>query len=399
MSIKLAKRIAKLGTETAFAVSADARAWADQGNDVFPFHLGDMNIRTPLNIIEAGYKAMLDGKTGYGPAPGIPELRAALAEDVGKARGITYAPEQVSVQPGGKPSIGKFLMTLMDKGDEVLYPNPGYPIYESQIEYLGGVAVPYGYVPTDKGFMIDREKVESSITPRTRLIYYNNGQNPIGAESDDDEMQWLADLAQKHDLFVFSDEPYFDIRYTGKSKSIASLPGMQERTIIAYTFSKKYAMTGWRLGGALGPKEVIDVFNKLNVNYESCTTTFIQHAGVEALKGDQSGHEEIIQVLQERRDVLVDLLNDIEGVSVYKAPVTFYLFADVTGVYERKGYSSQADLRTEALKQTGVSFCSRSHFGKPLPGEDRVFIRFAYSGIDVDRIREGIGKLKAFWES
>jgi len=397
--MKVAKRIAKLGTETAFAVSADARAWADKGNTVYPFHLGDMNIRTPLNIIEAGYQAMLAGKTGYGPAAGIPELRAALAEDIGKARGITYAPEEVSIQPGGKPSITKFLMTLMDKGDEVLYPNPGYPIYESQIEYLGGVALPYGYISTDSGFKIDREKVESSITKKTKLVFYNNAQNPIGAESDDDEMQWMADLALKHDLIIFSDEPYFDIRYGGKSKSIASLPGMQERTLIAYTFSKKYAMTGWRLGGALGPKPMIDIFNKLNVNIESCTTTFIQYAGVEALQGDQSGYQEIIRTLEERRNVLVDCLNDIEGVSVYKANVTFYLFADVTGVYERKGYTSQADLRLEALQKTGISFCSRSHFGKPLPGEDRVFIRFAYSGIDVDRIHEGLAKLKAFWES
>lgn len=397
--MKLAKRVAKLGTETAFAVSADARAWADKGHDVFPFHLGDMNIRTPLNIIEAAHKAMMEGKTGYGPAAGIPELRTALAEDVGQARGITYSPDEVSVQPGGKPSIGKFLMTLMDRGDEVLYPNPGYPIYESQIEYLGGVAVPYGYIPTEQGFKMDREKIESSITPRTKLFFYNNGQNPIGAESDDEEMQWLADLAQKHNWIVFSDEPYFDIRYSGQSKSIAALPGMQERTLIAYTFSKKYAMTGWRLGGALGPKSIIDVFNKLNVNQESCTTTFIQHAGVEALTGDPSGYQSIITTLQERRDVLVDLLNDIDGVSVYKANVTFYLFADVTGVYERKGYTSQADLRMDALKETGVSFCSRSHFGKPLPGEDRVFVRFAYSGIDVDRIREGLAKLKAFWES
>ncbi len=397
--MKWAKRIGNLGTETAFAVSADAKAWAEKGHDVFPFHLGDMNIRTPLNIIEAGHQAMLDGKTGYGPAPGIPELRAALAEDVGRARGLAFAAENVSVQPGGKPSIGKWLMALMEEGDEVLYPNPGYPIYESQIEYLGGVAVPYGYVPTDSGFTINREQVEAAITPRTRLIFYNNGQNPIGAESDDEEMQWLADLAQKHDLQVFSDEPYFDIRYAGKSKSIASLPGMQERTLIAYTFSKKYAMTGWRVGGALGPQPLIDVFNKLNVNYESCTATFIQHAAVEALQGDQSGYQSIIQILQERRDVLVDLLNSIEGVSVYRAPVTFYLFADVTGVYQRKNYASQADLRQEALKQTGVSFCSRSHFGKPLPNEDRVFIRFAYSGIDVDRIQAGIGKLKAFWES
>lgn len=396
--MKLAERIGRLGTETAFAVSADAREWADQGHEVYPFHLGDMNIRTPLNIIEAGYQAMLAGKTGYGPSAGLPELRAALAEDVGKARGIRYTADEVSIQPGGKPSIGKFLMAVMNPGDEVLYPNPGYPIYESQIEYLGGVAVPYGFLPSTRGFVLDRERIASAVTPRTRVLFYNNGQNPVGAESDAEEMQWVADLAMKHDLLVFSDEPYFDIRYSGRSSSIAGLPGMQERTLIAYTFSKKYAMTGWRLGGALGPRHIIDVFNKLNVNYESCTPTFIQHAGVAALQGDQSGHHEIIRTLRERRDLLADLLNSIDGVSVHKADVTFYLFADVTGVYERRGYRSQADLRLDALRQTGVSFCSRSHFGKPLPGEQRVYVRFAYSGIDAERIRDGITNLRAYWE-
>jgi len=197
---------------------------------------------------------------------------------------------------------------------------------------------------------------------------------------------------------VFSDEPYFDIRYKGKSKSIASVPGMQERTLIAYTFSKKYAMTGWRLGGAIGPKELIDVFNKLNVNHESCTTHFIQWAGLEALTGDQAGRHAILNTLEERRDRLAALLNDIQGVSVYRADVTFYLFPDVTEVYKRLGYDSPAEFRLDALRETGVSFCSRSHFGKPLPDEERVCIRFAYSGIDVDLIEIALRKLKAFWE-
>lgn len=393
----IADQIKRLGTETAFAVSQDARAWAEKGNDVFPFHLGDMNIRTPVNIIEAANRAMLDGKTTYCPAAGIPELREALAIDVSAARGLDYTVDNVSVQPGGKPSIGKFLMALMNPGDAVLYPNPGYPIYESQIEYLGGVAVPYGYIMTDKGFRIDRERVEAAITPKTRLFMYNDAQNPIGAESDEDEMEWLAALVQKHDLMLFSDEPYFDIRYSGSGKSIASLPGMKERTLIAYTFSKKYAMTGWRLGGAIGPKPLIDVFNKLNVNYESCTTHFIQWAGIEALQGDQSGHKMIIETLRERRDALVDALNSIDGVAVHKPEVTFYLFPDVTDAYKRMGYTSEVDFRMDTLRQTGVSFCSRSHFGKPQQGEERVFIRFAYSGIDTSRIGEGLAKLKAFW--
>jgi len=399
MPMRFAEHISRLGTETAFAVSADARAWADQGHTVYPFHLGDMNIRTPLNIIEAAHKAMLDGKTGYCPAAGIPELRATIAEDLGRNRGVKYALENVSVQPGGKPVIGKFFQALMNPGDEVLYPNPGYPIYESQIEFQGGVAVPYGYIPTKTNFRIDREHIEKSITPRTRLFVYNNGQNPLGAESDDEEMQWVADLCLKHDLRVLSDEPYFHTRYAGKSKSIVSLPGMQERTVILMSFSKRYAMTGWRLGGALGPKDVIDVINKLNVNQESCSNHFIQWAGIEALRGDQSAALDINRVLKERRDALVDCLRAIRGVSVYKADVTFYLFPDVTEVYQRKGYTDLQQFRLDALRQTGVSFCSRSHFGKPLPGEDRVFIRFAYSGINVDKIREAMGKLKAFWES
>lgn len=397
--MNLAKRISRLGVETAFAVSDDARAWAAKGNKVYPFHLGDMNIRTPLNIIEAAHKALLDGKTGYCPAAGIPELREAIAADLGKNRGIHFGVENVSIQPGGKPVIGKFFQALLNEGDEALYPNPGYPIYESQIQFLGGVAVPYGYTMTKDGFRLQRDKMEKLVNPRTRFIVFNNGQNPLGAESDDDELQWLADFCMRHNLFMLSDEPYFHTRYAGTSKSITSIPGMMERAVILMTFSKRYAMTGWRLGGALGPKEIIDVINKLNVNQESCTAQFVQLAGVEALHGDQSGALEIIRILRERRDVLVDALNSIRGVKVYRPEVTFYLFPDVTDVFRRLGYTDEQKFRLDTLHATGVSFCSRSHFGRPLPGEDRVYIRFAYSGIDVAQIQEGLAKLKAYWES
>ena len=391
-------RLSNLGTETAFAVSGDAAAFAAEGNKVFPFHLGDMDIRTPLNIIEAANKAMLDGKTGYDPAAGLPLLREVIADHVGSTRGVKYGMENVAVQPGGKPVIGKFLNALMNFGDGVLYPNPGYPIYESQIKFLGGTALPYGYTMTDQGFRINRAEVENQIKDNTRIFIYNNFQNPIGAESDEDEMNWVADLARKHDLWVLSDEAYYTIRYSGESRSIAALPEMRERTVILFTFSKTYAMTGWRLGAAIGPKAIIDVIGKLNVNDESCTNHFIQYAGVEALTGDQSGAQEIVKILQSRRDALVEELNNIDGVECDIPETTFYLFPDVTSVYERQGVKSLEEFRMATLRATGVSFCTREHFGTPLPGESHKFVRFAYSGISVEAIREGIPKLKAYFE-
>lgn len=396
---RIADRIANLGTETAFAVADDARALAATGQAVFPFHLGDMNLPTPPNIVEAAVKAIRDGKTGYAPAAGLPELRAAIADDVSRDRGATWTAEQVSVQPGGKPVIGKFLMALMNPGDEVLYPNPGYPIYESQIQFLGGAAVPYGYDATATGFRLQRDRMAASITPRTKILIYNNGQNPLGAESDEAEMAWVAELAVRHNLWVLSDEAYFHIRYSGASRSLASLPGMAARTVLLVGHSKRYAMTGWRLGAAVGPSHVIDVINTLNVNQESCTNHFVQYAGLEALCGDQSGARAIVAALEVRRDVLVGALRQIAGVTVAAPDVTFYLFPDVTAIYRRKGAASSQAFRLDALRQTGVSFCSRDHFGRRLPGEDRVYIRMAYSGIDVDRIREGLARLEAYWES
>ena len=395
--MKSADRIARLGTDTAFAVSEDARLWAAQGHPVFPFHLGDMNIPTPENIVQAALKAIRDGKTGYCPAAGIPDLRAAYAEDVARDRGLTYSAENVSIQPGGKPVIGKFLQAVMNEGEAVLSPNPGYPIYESQIQYPGGVAQPYGHDSTPAGFRIQREKLEASVTPRTVAMIYNNGQNPLGAESDEEEMQWVAEFVQRHNLLLLSDEAYFHIRYNGKSRSIVSLPGLAERSVILVAHSKRYAMTGWRLGAAVGPKPIIDIINKLNVNLESCTAHFVQYAGVEALRGDQKGNHDIVRILKERRDVLAEELQKIPGVKIRVPEVTFYLFPEVTEVFRRKGYTDQQAFRLDALRQAGVSFCSRSHFGKPLPGEDKVFVRFAYSGINPDRIREGLKNLRALW--
>ena len=394
-----AYRLKSLGTETAFTVSQDASEFAAQGNKVYPFHLGDLDLPTPPNIMEAAVKALRDGKTGYNPAAGIPQLRDRLAEVAGAERKISLGQDNVVIQPGGKPVISKFIQALMNPGDGVLYPNPGYPIYESQIQYYGGQALPYGYIPAAEGFNIDREQVECRIDSQTRLFIYNNNQNPIGAESSPEEMEWVAELAQKYNLWVLSDEAYFRVRYAGESHSIASLPGMQERTVILYTFSKTYAMTGWRLGAAIGPADLMKVFAKLNVNDESCTNHFIQHGGIEALTGDQSGAEDLITELKLRRDILAQYLNEIDGISCYIPASTFYLFPEVTELYHQMEAKSYDDFRSSILRETGVSFCTREHFGTPITGEDRKYIRYAYSGIPVPEIKAGMERLKEFWGS
>jgi len=393
---RIADRIARLGTETAFAVSAEAAAFASQGNHVYPFHLGDLNIPTPGNIVEASFKAIKDGKTGYCPNAGIPALRAALADDLSASHGLSYSAENVAVQPGGKPVIGKFMMALMNPGDEVLYPNPGYPIYESQIEFHGGVAVPYGYLEGKDGFDIDMDTLEAAITPRTRILVLNEPQNPLSTDCSPAEREHLAELVLRHDLMVLCDEAYFDIRYSGASNSLVSLPGMAERSVILYTFSKKFAMTGWRLGAAIGPREIIEVIAKLNTNDESCSTHFIQYGGVEGLTGDQSGPRHIVAVLKERRDAAVRLLNETPGIRCYIPNSAFYLFPNVTGAMRAKGFSDVEDFRRAVLHETGVSACSRVHFGRPQPGETEQYLRLAYSGIDTDQIVEGLEHLKAY---
>ncbi|BCW36011.1 aminotransferase [Arthrobacter sp. StoSoilA2] len=396
---KLAHRLEHLGTETAFSVAQAAAAWKAKGNLVFPFHLGDINIPTAPHIIEAMNRAIAGGYTGYCPGPGIPQLREALAEDIGSRRGIEFSPENVVVMTGGKPVITKFLQAVMNPGEEVLYPNPGFPIYESQIEYLGGTAVPYRYVPTAQGFAIDLDQVRASITPNTTAIIYNDLQNPISAESTTAEREAIAQIAIEHDLWVLSDEAYFETRYEGVSSSIASLPGMAERTVILYTFSKKFAMTGSRLGCAVAPREIAQVLSTLNTNDESCTTHYVQWAGIEALRGPQEPVQQMLDILRVRRDAACDIVNAIPGMSVAVPQSTFYLFPDVTEAMQKLGYTAVGDFASDVLHKTGVSFCTREHFGRRLPGEDRQYIRLAYSGIEVDAIREGLGRLREWIEN
>ena len=391
--MKLADRLNRLGTETAFAVAATAADWVSKGNEVFPFHLGDLNLSTPENISAAMQRAVVEGKTGYCPNAGIAPLRAALAESLGLQRNVSFLPENVAVQPGGKPVIGKFLRSVMNPGDEVLYPNPGFPIYESQIEFNDGVAVPYRYLDTENGFQIDLDYLASKINSKTKALILNDQQNPLAAEMTDAERQALADLAIKHNLWVLSDEAYFDIRYAGESKSIVSLPGMLERTVILYTFSKKFAMTGWRLGAAIGPKDLVDRISKLNTNEESCTAQFVQWAGVEAITGDQSGANELVRVLKTRRDATIAGIQTISGMRVHTPNSAFYVFPEVTATMARTGHDDVAKFATDALHNSGMSFCTRKHFGRPAENETGNYIRLAYSGINNPQIDKGLARL------
>ena len=395
---QFSNRLYKLGTETAFSVAEDAKDHKDRGNTVYPFHLGDLNFKTPSNIIEATMRAIQEGKTGYCPSEGILPLREALAHDVGSRRGVIYGPDNVAIQPGGKPTIGKFIAAIMNPGDEVLYPNPGYPIYESQIEYQGGRALPYDYIKTENGFDINIQKIKDSISNKTVALIYNNYQNPISAESSKEEMEEIAKIAIENNLWVLADDAYYEIKYDGKSRSIVEIPGMRDRTVILYTFSKKYAMTGWRVGGSIGPEKIIKIISKLNVNAESCTTHFIQDAMVEALNGDQSGPNEILRRLKKRRDVAVSGLNAIDGIEISTPESTFYLFPKVNEILKRKGFESVEKLQLGALKNANVSFCTRDHFGRPQQDEVDYYIRFAYSGISSEDIEEGLKKLKTYFE-
>ena len=397
--MNVAKRMDLLGSETAFAVSAEAAKLAETGMKIYPFHLGDINLPTPISVINGAEEAIRSGKTGYCPAPGIPELRKTLAKDVGDSRGIKYGIENVSIQPGGKPSIGKYIAAMMEKGDVVLYPNPGYPIYESQIEFYEGIAHPYGYLDNSSGLELDFSAIEKGIEKGAKHIFYNNYNNPTGASSSKEEMAKLADLVIQNDMFLISDDAYFDTLFEGTPRSIASLPGMEERTLTMYTFSKKFAMTGWRLGGAIGPSKIIEQITRLNVNMESCTTHFIQYGGVAGLEASKKETQDILDKLRVRRDILVKTMNGIEGVEAHSPEAGFYVFPKITKLMERTGFEDVEEFRKAVLNDTGVSFCGRHHFGRPLENESDSYIRLAFSGIGKDDLKEGMGLFQNWIEA
>tara|TARA_Y100000768_G_scaffold113030_1_gene83299 strand:- start:516 stop:1712 length:1197 start_codon:yes stop_codon:yes gene_type:complete len=398
--MKFSSNIENLGTETAFKVSMEANSLLKNGKKIYPFHLGDINMKTPKVIRDATSRYMNDNKNGYCPSEGVMELREVLAEDIGKKRSIEYDAENVVIQPGGKPTIWKFLASIMEKGDEVLYPNPGYPIYESQINYQGGVPIPYNYIDNKNSFVIDIEKLQSSISKDTIAIIYNNYQNPTGASSSRAEMEAIANICIENDLWVLSDEAYYEIRYSNKPPiSIASFPGMKERTVILYTFSKRFAMTGWRIGASIGPKTIAKHIAKFNINDESCTNHFIQCALASVMDKVDKDAKSILDKLKDRRDTCVKLLNSVRGLSLSTPDSTFYLYLNVGELLENKNIIDIESFRKNVLKNTGVAFCTRNHFGSVNTSQDENYIRLAYSGINSEAIKEGLIRFKNWIEN
>ncbi|MGI9338982.1 MAG: pyridoxal phosphate-dependent aminotransferase [Gammaproteobacteria bacterium] len=392
--MKLAAQLANLGTETAFAVAAMAAKHRANGGEVFPFHLGDLNIPPPEPIVRAAARAIKNGKNGYCPGAGAPLLREQLARVLGIERGIKLTPENISVQPGGKPVIGKFLSALTDPGDEVLYPLPGFPIYASQIRYLNRIAKPYRYhAKTGGGFVLDTEAMRKAVSSKTRALIFNNYHNPTGAAASKDEIAEIAAIARDNDLWLLSDDAYNHIRYEGAYDSIASLPNMLERTITLFTCSKQFAMTGWRLGAAVAPKDVADAISRFNTNMESCTAHFIQQAVGEVLRDESLPPliTPLVKELQARRDMLISALQKIDGIIATAPPSGFYVYADISGLLRRKNLPNADALMRESLAKTGVSFCTGEHFGEDA---DTKHIRFAFSGISADDIKRGI----AVWQ-
>lgn len=393
----LAERMKRLGTENAFQVALRAMKHQEEGNTVYPFHLGDLNFKTPEPITEAMFKAVHDGKTGYCPAAGILPLRTALAEEINRTRKTGYTPENVLVQTGGKPVIAKFLLGFMSEGDEVLFPNPGFPIYESFIEFLGGIAKPYGFLETERGYSIDIDALEKSITPQTKCIIINDFQNPTGSEASKKERERLAEIILKYKLMALIDEAYFDIRYEGKSVSMLEIEEIRDNCVLLYTFSKKFAMTGWRVGAMFAPTQYIPQLSKLNVNIESCTPHFTQYGALEALKLPESENRKIIDALRLRRDAAVKLLNEVDGVHCPSPNCAFYLYPNVTKLMHKKGFGDDYKAFAEdVLVKTGVSFCTREHFGKKASHETENFIRLAFSGVNCSQIEKACQALKEY---
>jgi aspartate/methionine/tyrosine aminotransferase len=384
--MKFAQRMGQLGTETAFEVLARTKALEAQGKEIIHLEIGEPDFTTPAYIIEAARKALADGYTHYTPAPGIPELRAAIAQDATARRGIAFAPEDVVVTPGGKPVMFFSILALCEEGDEVIYPNPGFPIYESMIQFVGARAVP-AQIEESRGFSLDVDKLCDAVNERTRLIILNSPHNPTGGVLSRGDLEQIAATVLKYpDLMVLSDEIYSRMLYGGEHVSIATLPGMRERTIVLDGFSKIYAMTGWRLGYGLFPRDMVPAITRLMTNSNSCTATFTQMAGVVALTGSQQPSEEMVAEFHKRRDVIVAGLNAIPGVTCATPGGAFYAFPNITGT----GLSSR-ELADALLNEAGVAVLAGTAFGAFGEG----YIRLSYAN-SIEQIERALAQIKGW---
>ena len=387
--MKLAQRMSRLGTETAFEVLAKAKALEAQGREIIHLEIGEPDFNTPANVVEAGIAGLRNGQTHYTPAAGVLPLRQTIADEVAKTRGIPVHPDQVVVVPGGKPIMFYAMLALCETGDEVIYPNPGFPIYESMIRFSGATAVPLP-LRMENDFGLDVAELRSLITDRTRLIILNSPANPTGGVLSSADLAQVAQTALDRGIPVLSDEIYCRILYEGEFASIASVPGMAEQTIILDGFSKAYAMTGWRLGYGVMPVELARQITKLMVNSNSCTAAFTQTAGIEALSGPQESVEAMVAAFRRRRDLIVDGLNRIPGIRCLTPKGAFYVFPNIEGT----GRHSQ-ELADMLLYEAGVAALSGTCFGAHGEG----FLRFSYANSEenlakaLDRIAAVVAKL------
>ena len=382
---RLSARTERLGTESAFTVLARARQLEAAGRDIVHLEIGEPDFDTPDHVVAAGRAAIADGLTGYGPAAGSPELRASIADVDGAARGVELTADNVLITPGGKPVMFYLLLTLAEAGDEVIYPDPGFPIYESMIRYCGAQPVPIPLVE-ERGFGFDIDELTRLVTDRTKLLILNSPSNPTGGVLDDRLLDDIADLAADADLWVLSDEIYRRLAYDGDAPSLLSRPGAAERTVVLDGHSKCYAMTGWRLGYAIGPPAVLHHLEKLQVNSTSCAATFTQVAGLAAITGPQDTVVEMRETFRARRDHVVGRLNKLPGVSCAVPAGAFYAFPNITGT----SLSSDV-LANRLLDEAGVAVLAGTAFG----GHGEGYLRLSYAA-SIDDLDEACDRIEAF---
>jgi aspartate aminotransferase len=381
--MKLAERMSRLGTETAFEVLARAKQLEKKGKDIIHLEIGEPDFDTPNNIKEAAIKALKDGYTHYGPSAGLPEVREVIAQYVSKTRKINAKPEQVVVTPGAKPIMFFCILALADEGDEVIYPNPGFPIYESVINFIGAKAIPIK-LKEENDFRLDTDELKRLVTNKTKMIIVNSPQNPTGGVLTKDDLKVIADLALSKDIMILADEIYSRTLYEGEHHSISSFPGMQEKTIILDGMSKTYAMTGWRLGYGVMREDLAALVAKLQTNSNSCTATFTQRAGIECLTGPQDEANKMVAEFKKRRDVIVKGLNSIPKISCKTPQGAFYVFPNIKQV----GWNSKR-LADHLLEEAGVAVLSGTSFGEYGEG----YIRISYAN-SVENIKKGLERIE-----